>query len=173
MVVLGLDELSKRIRAGQDKSTLERWMECIKSEGSHAMDSQGILPSSSNEILFVDDEKGTESSNLQEQIENENREALGALDASLLLGGLQNFSIEFIDSTGTQLTKELGSIINDNSVDTELPSLEEVELENLNIEDSKPRDPKMLFSKELKYDVPNIDIPKSRDPYKLRKLLQE
>eukprot|EP01018_Ginkgo_biloba_P008822 Gb_16998 [translate_table: standard] len=179
-------------------------MECIKSGGSHAMDSQGILPSSTNDILSVDKEKGTEFSNLQEQIENENREALGVLDASLLLSRLQKYSTEFMDSTGTQLTKvsknneqeeqkiypqtvdhhesesddfvgmyEPGSVINDNSVDTDLPSLEEVEPEKLDTKDLKPRDPEMLFSEELKCDVPNTEIPKSGDPYKLRKLLQE
>eukprot|EP01018_Ginkgo_biloba_P038143 Gb_41318 [translate_table: standard] len=64
-------------------------------------------------------------------------------------------------------------VINDNSVDIELPSLKEVESEKLNTEDSKPKDLEMLFSEEVKCDVPNIEILEYRDPYKLRKLLQE
>ena len=97
---VGLDELSQCIRAGQEKGTLDRWMDCINSLGSHAtLDSHHLLLSPKAQLSFME-ENGAEVSILKDQGEKEKvEEEFDTLEASGCVSGMQIFSTKFLHSS--------------------------------------------------------------------------
>lgn len=152
-----LDELSRCIRAGQEKGTLERWMDCINSLGSHAStDSDHVLLSPKTQISFTEEENGAKVLILEEQREKEKvEEESHTLEASVCVSGMQTSSAKFLHSAaGENIISEIaeldpvqadeivgmneaGSVINNNdNEDSELLSLDEEEHEVPNTENS-------------------------------------
>ncbi|KAH9315746.1 hypothetical protein KI387_024373, partial [Taxus chinensis] len=146
-----LEDLSHCIQAGQERSTVHRWMECINFLSPDIP--TGVFRLPIEDVSSTDKEKFQDITNLQEpSMKAEYEEISGALDASLCLSRLQ---ISCADSVHSKVTHEFQG----HEIKSEIEELA-AESDYLNARNGSITDdinnghPKLLTLEEAEYDVP-------------------